>query len=183
VDGAQGVLTQPEWVRGCEHTSARRRATSATTIRGKERGEAHTLSRSREAETRRYVGPPFAGRSSKYRLTCDARSCRSNPPGLPAGESVQAVFDAGPYGDPVQERWRPGGSVLAIIGQGSQAYLSLPPGCVGVSYTKAKQQGSHQSWGLREDQADGREIGESRGNGHPTLASERPSGDGVCRRM
>jgi len=41
------------------------------------------------------------------------------------------------YGDPVLERWRPGGAVLAITGQGSQAYLSLPPSCVGVSYSKA----------------------------------------------
>jgi hypothetical protein len=61
VDGAQGVLTQPEWVRGCEHTSVRRRATSATTTRGKERGEAHTLSRSREAEMRRCVWTALRG--------------------------------------------------------------------------------------------------------------------------
>jgi len=33
--------------------------------------------------------------------------------------------DFGSYGDPVLERWRPGGSVWAIIRQGSQAYLSL----------------------------------------------------------
>jgi len=40
------------------------------------------------------------------------------------------------YGGPVLEWWRPGGSVLAISGQGSQAYLSLPPGCDGVSESK-----------------------------------------------
>jgi len=40
-------------------------------------------------------------------------------------------------GDPVLERRRPGGSVLAEKGQGSQAYLSLPPRCDGVSYSKA----------------------------------------------
>jgi len=28
-DGAQGVLSQPEWLRGCEHTSVRRCATAA----------------------------------------------------------------------------------------------------------------------------------------------------------
>jgi len=37
------------------------------------------------------------------------------------------------YGDPVLEWRRPGGSVLAIRGQGSQADLSLPPRCDGVS--------------------------------------------------
>jgi len=36
-------------------------------------------------------------------------------------------------GDPVLERRRPGGSVLAKKGQGSQADLSLPPRCDGVS--------------------------------------------------
>jgi hypothetical protein len=56
------------------------------------------------------------------------------------------------YGDPVLEWRRPGGSVLAIIRQGSQAYLSLPPSCVGVSYSKAKQHGSHQSSGFREEE-------------------------------
>jgi len=40
------------------------------------------------------------------------------------------------YGDPVLERRRPGGSDLAIIGQGSQAYPSLPSGCQDVSYSK-----------------------------------------------
>jgi len=73
----------------------------------------------------------------------------------------------------VLEWWRPGGSVLAITGQGSQAYLSLPPSCVGVSYSKAKQHGSDQSLGFREDERDDAEIGESRGKLHPTLASER----------
>jgi len=31
VDGAQGALIQPGWIRGCEQTKSRRRATSATT--------------------------------------------------------------------------------------------------------------------------------------------------------
>jgi len=38
----------------------------------------------------------------------------------------------GSYGDPVLEWWRPGGSVLAERGQGSQADLSLPSRCLGV---------------------------------------------------
>jgi len=42
------------------------------------------------------------------------------------------------YGDPVLEWWRPGGTDLAIIGQGLQAYLSLPLRCVGVSYPKQR---------------------------------------------
>jgi len=42
-------------------------------------------------------------------------------------------------GDPVQARRRPGGTDLALIGQGSQTYLSLPPSCQGVSETKARQ--------------------------------------------
>jgi len=31
VDGAQGALVRPGWIRGCEQTQSRRRATSATT--------------------------------------------------------------------------------------------------------------------------------------------------------
>jgi len=31
---------------------------------------------------------------------------------------------------------RPGGTDLAIIGQGLQAYLSLPPRCMGVSHSR-----------------------------------------------
>jgi len=42
-------------------------------------------------------------------------------------------LDASSYEDPVLEWWRPGGSVLAITRQGSQADLSLPPSCDGVS--------------------------------------------------
>jgi len=55
------------------------------------------------------------------------------------------------YGDPVLERRRPGGSVLAIIRQGSQAYLSLPPSCDGVSYSKAERQAHIIGLGFRED--------------------------------
>jgi len=78
----------------------------------------------------------------------------------------------------VLEWWRPGGSDLAIIGQGLQAYLSLPPRCVGVSYHKASQQGSSQSQAFREDERDGSGNDASRGKSHHSLASERSSGDG-----
>jgi len=86
------------------------------------------------------------------------------------------------YGAPVLEWWRPGGSDLAIIGQGLQAYLSLPPRCVGVSYHKASQQGSSQSQAFREDERDGSGNDASRGKSHHSLASERSSGDGWYRR-
>jgi len=81
------------------------------------------------------------------------------------------------YGNPVQARRRPGGTDLAIIGQGSQAYLSLPPSCQGVSEQKARQIGSHHSLGLREDERDGAGIDESRGKLHLTWAIESPLGD------
>jgi len=84
------------------------------------------------------------------------------------------------YGDPVLERRRPGGSDLAIIGQGSQAYLSLPSGCVTLA-TKAQQIGPCQGSGLREDERDVAEIDESRGKLHSTRAFESRSGDGVRR--
>jgi len=88
-------------------------------------------------------------------------------------------LDARSYGDPAQERWRPGGAVLAITGQGSQAYLSLPSGCPGVSYSK-QGIGPHHSLGFREDQRDGSESGVSRGNGHPASGWRKgASGDGV----
>jgi len=87
-------------------------------------------------------------------------------------DACQDVHESGsnasPYGDPVLEWWRPGGSVLAITRQGSQAYLSLPPSCVGVSYSKAKQQGLDHSSGFREDERDSAEIGESRGKRYLT---------------
>jgi hypothetical protein len=62
---------------------------------------------------------------------------------------AQAGLSVGSYGSPVQERWRPGGSVLAITEQGSQAYLSLPSGCLGESDRK-QSNGSHQQLGTRE---------------------------------
>jgi len=78
--------------------------------------------------------------------------------------------------------WSGGGREALSLpkGQGSQAYLSLPPHCEGVSYSKAKQLGPHQGFGIREDERDGPEIGESRGKIHLTRSFERPSGDGVC---
>jgi len=44
----------------------------------------------------------------------------------------------------VLERRRPGGSVLAITGQGSQADLSLPPYRWGVSYSKLSDEALNQ---------------------------------------
>jgi len=70
--------------------------------------------------------------------------------------------------------WGPGAGVEATgrlchghNGQGSQAYLSLPPSCEGVSYSKASQHGSRQSPGLREEECDCAGIGASRGKRQP----------------
>jgi len=66
--------------------------------------------------------------------------------------------------------WGPGAGVEATgrlchghNGQGSQAYLSLPSCCEGVSYSKAEQHGSHQSPGIREEECDCAGIGPGRG--------------------
>jgi len=50
------------------------------------------------------------------------------------------------YGDPVLERRRPGGTVLAITGQGSQADLSLSPSCEGVSNYKQNNKAHIKAW-------------------------------------
>jgi len=50
------------------------------------------------------------------------------------------------YGNPVLEWWRPGGSVLALRRQGSQADLSLPPSCDGVSYYKQNNEAHISAW-------------------------------------
>jgi len=80
----------------------------------------------------------------------------------------------------VLEWRRPGGSDLAEIGQGSQAYLSLPPSCGGVSYSKAKQHGSHHSSGIREEEWGGVGIDESRGNRCSAQANESIFGCDGC---
>jgi len=56
--------------------------------------------------------------------------------GQPTLDRFRESGVCGSYGDPVLEWRRPGGSVRAIRGQGSQADLSLPPSCEGVSYSK-----------------------------------------------
>jgi hypothetical protein len=61
---------------------------------------------------------------------------------------------------------RPGGSVIAIRGQGSQADLSLPPCCNGVSHSRQCNEAHIISLGFREDESDGTGIGEGRGNSH-----------------
>jgi hypothetical protein len=53
-----------------------------------------------------------------------------------ASVELRKVAQRRSSGDPVLEWRRPGGSDLAIIGQGSQAYLSLPSSCLDVSYSK-----------------------------------------------
>jgi len=76
------------------------------------------------------------------------------------------------YGDPVLERRRPGGSDLAKIGQGSQAHLSLPSGCRGVSYYGTAARPT-SGWGFREDERNDAEIGDSRGKRYFTRTIER----------
>jgi len=97
-----------------------------------------------------------------------------------ARQKVAQAADGGSYGDPVLEWRRPGGSDLAIIGQGSQADLSLPPSCVGVSYSKAKQHGSHHSPGRREAERGSVGIDASRGNRRPSWTNERIFGFDGC---
>jgi hypothetical protein len=93
----------------------------------------------------------------------------------PTRELLHASGRRSSYGVPVLVWRRPGGSGLAITNQGSQAYLSLPPSCFGVSYSKAQQQGSPQSLGFREDERDSvgkRPLG--RGKRYLTRTNERP---------
>jgi hypothetical protein len=63
---------------------------------------------------------------------------------------------------------RPGGSDLAIIGQGSQAYLSLPAGCVAVSQSRQSIKAHVKAWDSVRTKAMEAAIGESRGNLHHT---------------
>jgi len=86
------------------------------------------------------------------------------------------------YGDPVLERWRPGGTDLAIIGQGSQAYLSLPPRCIGVSYPKTAQQGSLQSLASVRMKGMVRETTRVAESATPARLTKGSSGDGWRRR-
>jgi len=76
------------------------------------------------------------------------------------------------YGDPVLERWRPGGSVLAVTDRGRKHTLA----CRQVAMALAnRKQGNRLTSELRirEDERDGREIYESRGNNYPPSAIER----------
>jgi len=73
----------------------------------------------------------------------------------------------------VLERRRPGGSDLAIIGQGSQADLSLPSSCEDVSYSKAQQLGLRHWLGIRKDEGDNAGIGASRGKSYLAQVRER----------
>jgi len=73
---------------------------------------------------------------SKVHLTWSEKVPERSGKTNASGEVCASSVDAGSYGDPVLERRRPGGSVLTVRGQGSQADLSLPPRCDGVSYSK-----------------------------------------------
>jgi len=79
----------------------------------------------------------------------DSRACASEDsadPGLKRRPDPRPADRRSSYGDPVLEWWRPGGSVLAIKGQGSQAYLSLPPSREGVSYLKQGDMAPIKAW-------------------------------------
>jgi hypothetical protein len=102
------------------------------------------MSRSREAEMRQFdkgqAHAPFPQELPNLRR----KRFRSDPGRLTLAKMSAQAARCGSYGDPVLERRRPGGSDLAIIGQGSQAYLSLSPRCDGVSRLKARHLGSLQ---------------------------------------
>jgi len=63
---------------------------------------------------------------------------RLAPPGMQGRGAIrqaEAMKIAG-VGTRCRSGRRPGGTDLAIMGQGSQAYLSLPPSCRGVSQSR-----------------------------------------------
>jgi len=65
------------------------------------------------------------------------------------------------YGGPVLEWWRPGGSVLAITRQGSQANLSLPPSRVGVATLKQSDTAHCKAKDPARENDDGLGIGKA----------------------
>jgi len=95
--------------------------------------------RSREAETRRFdkgaLGTLRVAQPSTEKVP--ERSGKTDA--IHRCENIQSCS----YGDPVLEWRRPGGSDLALMGQGLQADLSLPSGC-GTLATRARQLGLHQ---------------------------------------
>jgi len=90
-DGAQGVLSQPEWLRGCEHTSVRRCATAA---KDNDVERLIPTSRSRKAE-------------GDVSIKQGVRALSKTRPTWIKGRGAirQAKSDENRwYGDPVQER-------------------------------------------------------------------------------
>jgi len=87
------------------------------------------------------------------------------------------------YGSPVLEWRRPGGSVLAGIRQGLQAYLSLPPSCDGVSYSKAERQAHVKVWDSVRTNGIVRESAKAEESATPPKASKGPSVTKCVRRM
>jgi len=80
----------------------------------------------------------------------------------------------------VLERRRPGGTVLAIIGQGSQADLSLPPSCEGVSYLKQNDKAHIRAWdAVRTKEVVGESVRAEETITSPELAKDRPVTDSV----
>jgi len=140
-DGAQGVLIQPEWIRGCELTWL------AATLRWRPRYCGSGVEGS-------YVCPGAARlKWTATKALAPEESDRPVSEKAPGEIRFRPTLDrcrvtttaAARMGTRCRSGRRPGGSELAKIVQGSQAYLSLPPSCQGVSYSKAKQHGLHYS--------------------------------------
>jgi len=108
-------------------------------------------------------------RSGPRARTQDGSTCDGKGPGAIRIRPTLGG-DAGSYGNPVLERWRPGGSVLAVSGQGSQADLSLPPGCPGVSRQRQGIGPWTRAWESARKNGMTRDLGESRAK-----VSPRPS--------
>jgi len=72
---------------------------------------------------------------------------------------------------------------LAITYQGSQAYLSLPPSCQGVSYSKAKHHGLQQlKDSVRKNEIAWKSVKTEENATSPELAKD-VSREGGVRRM
>jgi len=90
-------------------------------------------SRSREAELEPYkVQASAPAPKTAQPVTEKVRSGAILRKPTSAETLEQSSKPATRMGDPVLERWRPGGSVLALRGQGAASNLSLPPRCFGV---------------------------------------------------
>jgi len=108
---------------------------------------------------------------------------RSNSGMADASKELRSVTPSRSYGDPVLEWWRPGGSDLAIIDQGSQAYLSLPPSCVALATLKH----SNKAHIRVRDSVRTNEMARKSARAEESVTSPElskgDSGDGVRRRL